>query len=254
MLGPKPAAPPVSPTSLAERVLSGVQSCSVCLQARDMNKDTEVSFGAWVTRRRKALDLTREQLAGCVGCSVSALRKIEGDERRPSRQMAEWLADCLQVPLDQRPTFLQVARGQLRVERLDVVAPTPAATLGRPAATLGRPAAGHVPGDDLPRPMSRLPTSPTPFVGRKPELAALAGLLRDPECRLLTLAGPGGMGKTRLALEVASRHQDLFPDGAWFASLAALNSSAFLVPTIADALGLVFQAQAEPRSQLLNNL
>jgi predicted ATPase/transcriptional regulator with XRE-family HTH domain len=247
MLGPKPAAQPVSPTSLAERILSRVQSCSVCLQARDMNKDPEVSFGAWVTRRRKALDLTREQLAGCVGCSVSALRKIEGDERRPSRQMAEWLADCLQVPLDQRPTFLQVARGQLRVERLDVVAPTPAATLGRPAA-------GHVPGDDLPRPMSRLPTSPTPFVGREPELAALAGLLCDPECRLLTLAGPGGMGKTRLALEVASRHQDLFPDGAWFASLAALNSSAFLVPTIADALGLVFQAQVEPRSQLLNYL
>jgi transcriptional regulator with XRE-family HTH domain len=48
--------------------------------------DPEVSFGAWVTRQRKALDLTREQLAGQVGYSVSALRKIEGDERRPSRR------------------------------------------------------------------------------------------------------------------------------------------------------------------------
>ena len=62
--------------------------------------EAEVSFGAWVTRQRKALDLTREQLAERVGCSVSGLRKIESDERRPSRQMAKLLADCLQVPPD----------------------------------------------------------------------------------------------------------------------------------------------------------
>jgi len=53
--------------------------------------DSEISFGAWVTRQRKVLDLTREQLARRVGCSVSGLRKIESDERRPSRQMAELL-------------------------------------------------------------------------------------------------------------------------------------------------------------------
>jgi transcriptional regulator with XRE-family HTH domain len=202
--------------------------------------DPEVSFGAWFTRRRKALDLTREQLAGQVGYSVSALRKIEGDERRPSRQMAELLANCLQVPPDQRPTFVKVARGQLRVERLAAAVPTTAT--------------GLAPGDELPRPAPRLPRPPTPLIGREPELTELARLLRDPQCRLLTLVGAGGIGKTRLAIEVACRHQDSFPDGAFFVSLASLNSAAFLVPAIADALGYLFQRQIEPRTQLLNYL
>lgn len=78
----------------------------------------EVSFGAWVARQRKGLDLTRDQLARCVGCSVSALRKIENDERRPSRQMAELLAQCLQIPPDEHPRFIKVARGIECVERL----------------------------------------------------------------------------------------------------------------------------------------
>jgi predicted ATPase/DNA-binding XRE family transcriptional regulator len=202
--------------------------------------DPEVSFGAWFTRRRKALDLTREQLAGQVGYSVSALRKIEGDERRPSRQMAELLANCLQVPPDQRPTFVKVARGQLRVERLAAAVPTTAT--------------GLAPGDELPRPAPRLPRPPTPLIGREPELTELARLLRDPQCRLLTLVGAGGIGKTRLAIEVACRHQDSFPDGAFFVSLASLNSAAYLVPAIADALGYLFQRQIEPRTQLLNYL
>lgn len=201
--------------------------------------DPEVSFGAWVTRQRKMLDLTRAELAECVGCSVSGLRKIESDERRPSRQMAELLADCLHIPAEQRPAFLKVARGQLRVDRLGTPLPASGAVGLRPTS---------------PRPASNLPISPTPLVGRKAELAELARLLRDPHCRLLTLTGPGGVGKTRLAIEVASRHQDLFPDGACFVSLAALNSPAFLVPAIVDGLGFAFQGQIEPRIQLLNYL
>jgi predicted ATPase/transcriptional regulator with XRE-family HTH domain len=202
--------------------------------------DPEVSFGAWVTRRRKALDLTREQLAKCAGYSVSALRKIESDERRPSRQMAELLAGCLQVPPDQRPKFVQVARGRLRVERLAAVVPTPAT--------------GFVPGEGPPRPAIRLPVPPTPLIGRESELVTLGQLLRDPRCRLLTVVGTGGIGKTRLAIEAASQHQDFFPDGACFVSLASLDSPAFLVPAIADALGFAFQGQIEPRIQLLNHL
>ena len=73
--------------------------------------DTVVSFGDWVRRRRKALDLTQQQLAHRVGCSVTALQKIERDERRPSRQLAALLAEQLQVPADQRDLFIIVARG-----------------------------------------------------------------------------------------------------------------------------------------------
>ncbi|MCK6623745.1 MAG: tetratricopeptide repeat protein [Anaerolineae bacterium] len=202
--------------------------------------EAEVSFGVWVSKRRQSLDLTRDQLARCAGCSVSALRKIEGDERRPSRQLAELLADCLQIPPDERPTFLQVARGQLRVERL--------------AAARATLAMDYVSGGAPPQSVLRLPTLPTPLIGREAELATLARLLRDPQCRLLTLVGPGGIGKTRLALEAASAQRELFSNGAYFVPLVSLSSPRFIIPAIADALGFVFSGPLEPKVQFLNYL
>src|SRR5262245_37485787 len=62
--------------------------------------ETDVSFGLWLEKRRKSLDLTREELANKIGSSVSALRKIESDERRPSKQLAELLANALDIPTD----------------------------------------------------------------------------------------------------------------------------------------------------------
>jgi predicted ATPase/transcriptional regulator with XRE-family HTH domain len=199
----------------------------------------EVSFGAWVARRRKALDLTRDQLARRVGCSASALRKIESDERRPSRQMAERLAECLQVLPDQRLTFLQVARGVLRVERLGT--PLPASAPTEPRLT-------------PPHSPSNLPTPLTPLIGREPELAMLAQLLHDPRCRLLTLVGPGGIGKTRLAIEVACAQRAAFADGVFFVSLASTGSTEFILPAIAAAMGFTFSGPTEPRVQLMNYL
>lgn len=76
------------------------------------------SFGYWIRRQRKALDLTQQGLADRVGCSLAAIKKIEGDERRPSRQIAERLADILGVPADQREMFLEVARGLRPVDQL----------------------------------------------------------------------------------------------------------------------------------------
>ena len=75
----------------------------------------EYSFGTWVRRQRKALDLTQQELAQRVGCSVSAILKIEADERRPSRQIAELLAQHLQIPADQTELFLKVARKEKAV-------------------------------------------------------------------------------------------------------------------------------------------
>jgi len=82
--------------------------------------ETTNSFGYWIRRQRKALDLTQQVLAERVGCSLAAIKKIEGDERRPSRQIAERLADTLGVPANQRETFLEVARGVRPVDRLSL--------------------------------------------------------------------------------------------------------------------------------------
>lgn len=194
---------------------------------------SDVSFGAWVQQRRKALNLTQDELARRAGCSLSAIRKIESDERRPSRQVAELLAEHLRLPPDQRELFSRVARAELRVDRL----PLPAPDSSEGAA-----------------PPLRIPAPPTPLVGREPELAALTRLLDDPQCRLLTLAGPGGIGKTRLAIEAASHRQAAFLEGACFVPLASLASADFLVPAIADALGFAFQGQVEPRLQLIHHL
>src|SRR5215207_62479 len=68
------------------------------------------SFGAWLKRRRKALDLTQADLARLVGCAVVSIRKIEADEQRPSRQTAERLAQHLQLAADEHATFVQFAR------------------------------------------------------------------------------------------------------------------------------------------------
>ncbi|MGH6960882.1 MAG: helix-turn-helix domain-containing protein, partial [Dongiaceae bacterium] len=179
--------------------------------------DIPPSLGDWVRRRRKALDLTREELARRVGCSVPTLRKIEADERRPSKPMAERLAECLEVPLEDRPLFLQVARRERRVE-----------ALGRLSAPSGVPGSAAAPRVSLPVPA-------TPLVGRGFELAEIHRLLHDPQCRLLTLTGPGGIGKTRLAIAAAADQREAFADGASFVSLASLSSPEFMVPAMADA-------------------
>ena len=79
------------------------------------------SFGNWIRQRRRALDLTQDELAERVGCSISAIRKIEADERRPSRQVADLLANALQIPDIDRPTFLKVARMELGFDRLSTI-------------------------------------------------------------------------------------------------------------------------------------
>jgi Adenylate and Guanylate cyclase catalytic domain/NB-ARC domain len=84
---------------------------------------------------------------------------------------------------------------------------------------------------------SNLPIPQTPFVGREQELAELSELLSREDLRLLTLTGPGGTGKTRLAAEAASEAMERFPDGVWWVSLAALRESELVRETIAHELG-----------------
>ncbi|MEJ2560466.1 MAG: protein kinase [Anaerolineae bacterium] len=102
--------------------------------------------------------------------------------------------------------------------------------------------------------VGNLPVSLTPFVGREAELAGIQERLKDPDCRLLTLVGLGGSGKTRLALEAAATQADDYPDGVFFVPLASLESVEGIVPTVAEALGFRFYEESEPRQQLLDYL
>jgi predicted ATPase/class 3 adenylate cyclase/DNA-binding XRE family transcriptional regulator len=76
-----------------------------------MNLSTEMSFGEWLRLRRKAFDLTHEGLAQRVGCSAALIRKLESEERRPSAQIVERLAEIFNIPIDERAAFLRFARG-----------------------------------------------------------------------------------------------------------------------------------------------
>lgn len=202
------------------------------------DQEIPLSFGEWLKSRRKALDLTQEELAQRSGCSIFALRKIESGVRRPSKQLAGLLAISLQIPPEDHQTFIQVARGNLNLERLR----RPDYGLSNTPVPEQKPLTPHI-------------TSPaTPLIGRDAELAALERLFKDPQCRLLTLIGMGGISKTRLALEFASRRPPMFPGGCFFVSLASLGSPDLIVPAIADACGLTFSGPTDPKDQLLNYL
>src|SRR5258706_13192539 len=102
--------------------------------------------------------------------------------------------------------------------------------------------------------MNNLPIQATPFVGRTQELNEIAALLRDPNCPLLTLVGPGGVGKTRLAVEAARTLMDVFPNGVYFVPLQPIQSIDLLIPTIAKAVEYEFFGASDPKSQLLGYL
>ncbi|CAN5866445.1 BTAD domain-containing putative transcriptional regulator [soil metagenome] len=114
------------------------------------------------------------------------------------------------------------------------------------------------------KPTHHLPHPPTEFVGREAEIKTLVVRLQDPACRLLTLVGPGGIGKTRLALEVARTLSDidfapsasaaLFPEGLFFVSLMSVDTAASMIATIAEAIGFTFYNSAPPQQQLFSYL
>ncbi len=368
------------------------------------------SFGYWIRRQRKALDLTQQVLADRVGCSLAAIKKIESDERRPSRQIAERLADALGVPAGQRERFLEVARGlrpvdQLALAREPAVRSLPSGTVtflytdiegstqlweqypqamevaharhdqilreaiesnnGYVFQVIGDEfcAAFHTVGDavraavksqvdlqaenwgetpirvrmgihtgkaevqqdglyhgyltlshvqrlmsaghggqvllsftaqelvhdelpegvelrdlgkhrlkDFDRPEHlfqlniaglpsdfpplhtldsahhNLPVQLTSFIGREKEIADVIHLLE--KSRMVTLVGPGGTGKTRISIQVASEILDQYPDGVWLVELAPILDALLIPRTIASAIGL----RDEPQRPVIDML
>ena len=173
------------------------------------------SFGEWVRRRRMGLDLTQAELATRVACAPITIRKIEADERRPSKVMAERIADALSLDGDSRDRFVAAARAVSSPVRMG--SPVVAATFG--------------PSGDLPVPLH-------PLLGREVEVADLIDLLHvsGGPARLVTLVGPPGVGKTRLAIEVASRAERKFDVPAVFVDLSLVSDPADVPARIADAV------------------
>ncbi|MHB8752772.1 MAG: LuxR C-terminal-related transcriptional regulator [Aggregatilineales bacterium] len=99
-----------------------------------------------------------------------------------------------------------------------------------------------------------LPAAATVFVGRDAELADMMRLLSDPACRLLTLVGPGGIGKTRLAIRAAAEQPTNFSHGVYFVPLASVNSPDLLAAAIAGTLGISFYGSEEPGLQIVHYL
>jgi predicted ATPase/DNA-binding SARP family transcriptional activator len=108
-------------------------------------------------------------------------------------------------------------------------------------------------------PAYNLPTPAIPFIGRESELAVLSQYLADPAIRLVTILGPGGVGKTRLALATAERQlydqqPSSFPHGVYFVPLASVATADLLLPAIAETIGFHFYEGDEPKAQLLRYL
>jgi predicted ATPase/class 3 adenylate cyclase len=101
---------------------------------------------------------------------------------------------------------------------------------------------------------NNLPLQPTPFLGREKEVDALQQLLLRDSSRLVTLTGPGGVGKTRLGLQVAAELTEHFRDGTWFVSLAPLSDPDLVIPTISQALGLQETRDQTPLEQVKRSL
>src|SRR5579885_724100 len=167
-----------------------------------------VSFGALLRRCRRAANLTQESLAERAGISARSVSDLErGLSRAPHPDTIALLAEALALTGSERAAFLAAAH------------PQPSSA----AAAL----------ELLP-----LPVVLSPLIAREREEAALVHLLQRDAVRLLTLTGPAGVGKTRLALQVARTARESFADGVLFVSLAAIREPRLLVLAIAQALGL----------------
>ncbi len=199
--------------------------------------DDNPSFGYWLRRRRKALDLTQARLAQLVGCAVATIKKLEADERRPSLPMAERLADCLAVPAAERAAFLRTARAEVSLHRQGLTPP------GSVPVDVAR-AADISPAPDDPH-ASNLPAAANRLLGRHAEVAAIQTLLARDDVRLVTLTGPGGIGKTRLAIQTAEEHAEDMALACWFVDLSPVLEAPLVLPAIAQALGVQPSADQE---------
>src|SRR5688500_18191884 len=167
------------------------------------------SFGAQLKALREAAGYTQEELATIAGLSVHGVSALErGERKRPHVETVRALSAALDLSGPTRDALLASARAPAHATAVDELS--------------------HV---SLPLPLTAL-------LGRDTDVTVLRNLLADPASRLITLVGPGGVGKTRLALELARAIAEEGSVRMRFVPLAALRDPGFVGPAIAEALGL----------------
>jgi predicted ATPase/DNA-binding XRE family transcriptional regulator len=192
------------------------------------NMPESISFGTWLRQKRRSLDLTQKAFADRVGCAEITVRRMEADEYKPSNELALVLFENLGIPESERPQWVRFARGlEEHPNRHSISSPT------------------H-------KQITNLPLLLTTFIGRKNEQTAITNLLA--KNRLVTLTGVGGIGKTRLSIQVASALSRDFPDGIWLVEFAPLSDSALIAQVVVNTLDLIDQANRHPRKILTDFL
>jgi predicted ATPase/DNA-binding XRE family transcriptional regulator len=193
----------------------------------------EPSFGELLRAYRRQAGLTQEELADRAELSVRGLRYLEGEARRPHVGTIRRIGDALSLTDAERSRLVTAA----------------AAGSGWSVLTGGKADRPELEGDEE-LPPSNLSDEPTPFIGREREVAAVVELLQESRARLVTLTGPGGTGKTRLARRVGATLRPEFWDGVYLVLLDSLADAALVPAAIAGTLGV----RAAPGSDLLDTL
>ena len=203
--------------------------------------DQALAFG----RRRLTLDPTNES----SGRDLMKLLAWSGQTSAALREY-ELLVQRLRTELDVRPEPETDELAEL-IRKRELTMPN--------LSPVASPAAEDV--QERKTPPHNLPSDTTPFVGREKELAEIEELIASPDVRLITITGPGGMGKTRLAVAAAARqliskadHEQQFSNGIYVASLAPLSHSDEIVTTLGRMLGYTFDGQQDRELQLITFL
>lgn len=201
--------------------------------------DSFTTFGALLKYLRLRVRLTQTELAIAVGYGTAQISRLEQNQRLPDLTMLvalfvpalelgdepEIVARLLDLAAEARGEPLSgrsvTVSHTVRHERIESAEVSPVQS-----ATAAAPPPAHV------------PLASTRLIGRDPEVAEICERLLQPDIRLLTLIGPPGVGKTRLALEAAARLNAVFPDGALFVALAPIRDPALVAAAIAEVMGI----------------